>query len=502
MRIFKVILITFLIFIAFSCGNYLLPDLEIKSFFYDSEKIQITFSDIPTPQSVYNSFLLLEDGENCNGIYKFGGKTVFFYPNGGIKEKYDYVFSIESSCETSDGNSLESRFIISFSTRNGRNAPEIISVIPSNEEECKEQPEYIEITFSEPIDISSFEKALSITPFIDYILNVSDSEDKVFLILKNPLDFNKDYKISISTDLMDKNRNKLLHPYNSIFSLTKKYTKPKFFCTVYNNKTFYSECSVGENLKSVPPDAKLKLDFDAEMDLSSISSYIEVTPHLSFSVSKDEINSKWVEILLKDPEWGKTYVIDFSDAIKDIYSNKIEEDFVYSLTFDNESFRLPEFIEGYLQTGNWSDGQIDSDDYLIISDATNYSYLSLDALQYPLEHTVESVLYLVFSSSSESNGLNLYTLMDNFSISCTNSNSTFIIKKISKLDSSEFQNYPLCNIITQNVTDSTLKLTVVKYDLEITNSINSGIVQFIIDSGIQDSIGNESIKKYTYKYNK
>ena len=59
MRIFKVILITFLIFISFSCGNYLLPDLEIKSFFYDSEKIQITFSDIPTPQSVYNSFLLL-----------------------------------------------------------------------------------------------------------------------------------------------------------------------------------------------------------------------------------------------------------------------------------------------------------------------------------------------------------------------------------------------------------------------------------------------------------
>lgn len=502
MRIFKVILITFLIFILFSCGSYLLPDLEIKTFLYDSEKIQITFSESPTPQSVYNSFTLLEEGEHCDGIYKFGGKTVFFYPDGGIKEKYDYVFSIEPSCETSDGNSLESRFIISFSTRNERKTPEIISIIPSNEQECSKPPEKIEITFSEPIDISSFEKALSITPSIEYILDVSDSEDKVFLILESPLDFNKDYKISISTELMDKNRNKLLRPFNSIFSLTKKYSKPNLFCTVYNNKSFYSECSVGENLKSVPTDAKIKINFDEEMALSSISSDITVIPRLSFTISKDEINNKWIEISLKDPEWGKTYLIDLSDSIKDIYSNSIEKNIVYSLTFDNEAYRLPEFIEGYLQTGNWSDGQIDSDDYLIICDSTNYSYLSLEALQYPLEHTVESVLYLVFSSSSESNGLNIYTLMDNFSISCTNSNSAFIIKKISKFDTSEFQNYPLSNIITQNVTDSTLKLSIVKYDLEITNSINSGIVQFIIDSGIQDSIGNESIKKYTYKYNK
>ena len=92
--------------------------------------------------------------------------------------------------------------------------------------------------------------------------------------------------------------------------------------------------------------------------------------------------------------------------------------------------------------------------------------------------------------------------MDKLSISSTNKTSDFVIKKVSILSSEEEQSYPFINIKDAKLEDSLLNLTVVKYELEMTNSINSGLIQIKIDSGFEDSLGNSSIKSYIYKYNK
>lgn len=502
MYVFKILLIFILSFLINSCASYFFPELEVKNCWYDTEKIVVKFSDKPTSVSVYDSFVLLEDGEIKNGIYSFLDDIIIFYPRDGIQRGYNYLFTISTTCETSNGNSLADKFIFNFSTKTESIAPSIISISGIDGLKNNEQPEYIGIKFSEMIDFSSFEKALSFSPKFDYYLELSEQEDFVKIYPKNNLEFNTDYKISISKDLKDKNHNNLLHDYSSIFSLIKNYEIPTFRCTVYNGKNYKCECELNKSLELVPTDSRLRFDFDKEMDFSMLSSYIKITPTITFSLEKDEINSRYFEVIFKEPVWGKTYEVRILNKLADSFSNKILEDAKYYICFNNESYRLPEFIEGYIQTGDWSDGDISETDYQIISDATNYSYIVFDPTIFKVDTDCKCFLYLVFSSSKNSNGLNLYSVMDKLSISSTNKTSDFVIKKVSILSSEEEQSYPFINIKDAKLEDSLLNLTVVKYELEMTNSINSGLIQIKIDSGFEDSLGNSSIKSYIYKYNK
>lgn len=485
-----------------SCGSFLLPELTVKKVYYDTEKITVEFSDTPTNVSVLESFSLTEDETNVSGIFRSYGKTVYFYPENGIQDNYDYLFLIDTACETAEGNSLSQRFVYSFSTRIENIPPEIISINPVNEGECSSTPDYIEIVFSEPVEPKSFEKSLKITPETDYFVEYSQNEDQVKLILNENLKLNKDYKVEISTELMDKSRNRLLKEYNSAFSLTKKYSTPDFSCHVFNEKGYDCECLKGQSVTEVPLDSKIKIEFDTEMTFSSLSSYISVIPSLSFTITKDENNSKWIILSFSSPEWGKTYTVNISNKLNDKYGNSIGDNVFYSLNFDNESFRKPEFIEGYLQTGNWTDSEITENSYKRISSETNYDYLILDGTRYPIDTDEVSALYLVFSSSKESSGINLYSLLDKVSLSFTNSCLSCVIKKAIKIDDFNTQTFPYSTLCSQAVKDSELKLTVIKYELEITNSNNNGIVQLEIDSGIMDSLGNPSNKSYTFKYNK
>lgn len=142
MYVFKILLIFILSFLINSCASYFFPELEVKNCWYDTEKIVVKFSDKPTSVSVYDSFVLLEDGEIKNGIYSFLDDIIIFYPRDGIQRGYNYLFTISTTCETSNGNSLADKFIFNFSTKTESIAPSIISISGIDGLKNNEQPEY------------------------------------------------------------------------------------------------------------------------------------------------------------------------------------------------------------------------------------------------------------------------------------------------------------------------------------------------------------------------
>lgn len=137
-----------------SCSNFLIPALEVKNFNYDFSKISVEFSQNVRESSVQKSFSLTEDSQSINGTFYFNGCTVQFFPENGIQENYDYVFSITTDCEDEDYNSLSKKFVKEFSTRIDKTAPEVLSVTLENNANLAEKN--IVIKFSKPVDESSF----------------------------------------------------------------------------------------------------------------------------------------------------------------------------------------------------------------------------------------------------------------------------------------------------------------------------------------------------------
>lgn len=501
MRIFETLVISIsLLFV--SCESNFLPELDIINCYYDAEKITVEFSRAPNSISVQNSFSLTEDKIEVSGIYIFTGSTVLFYPNNGIRENYDYVFTIANNCEDKNGISIKDKYVNSFTTRKELNPPEILSISPADNGKLSIDDNYMEIFFSEPIDKNSFKSALSIIPSFNYILEFNDNNDAVKIIPTDKLQVNTDYKITISRTLMDTSRNFILDDFLFSFYVNKNFENPTLSATIINSNNYSKSIKNNEKIDHIPLNSEVLISFSTEMNLTSLSSCISLTPSLPFTLTKDELNSKWCKISFSKITWGSEYTLNISKKLSDKFSNNISHDITYRFEFNSDSDKPPEFIEGYIQTGIWTDGTISKDDYKLISKDTNYEYIIYDPTYFLDNKDVNADLYLVFSSSKESAGINIYSLMDKFSISVSNSNSTYVIKKISKLGSTTLDTYPIKEMCTSNVKDTGLIISVFKYELEISNSTKNGIISFQIDSGIKDNLGNESVDTYIYKYNK
>lgn len=491
-----------------SCGSELLPELEIKSCSYDSEKLAVEFSSEPERNSVQKSFSLKEDEKTVGGIFSFSGKKVMFFPEEGIRQNYDYDFSIAASCEDKDGRSLMQKFVKKFSTRTEKTCPKIISIKPENEEilglagETAESEEtVIEIHFSEEIDRESFEEAFSITPAIDCLFDFFDEDRAVKIIPQKALSVNADYKIVVSTRLMDLSRNCLKEDFVSVFSMPKK----RESCRVSVSAGGETKDVFPAEFSALAPDCTVRFDFDEKINLDSAGSCISVFPEVSYSVKKDEFFSKWLEISFENVEWGKNCRLSLSEELTDFYSNPMNEEKIAMLRFDSERHRPPAFEWGCIQTGNWEKDSLLETDCGVFGREKNYGYLVFDPEIFEAGVERECLMFLIFSSSKaeENSGINLYSLMDKISFSATNGCGEFSVEKMENCGDGE-DNPVLKKILQGQSVDFSEKgkVTVVQCTLKVKNSGFSGIVELQIEGGFSDSLGNKGAEECSFKFNK
>lgn len=501
----------FFVLVFSSCGSELLPELEVKSCSYDSGKISVEFSSEPERNSVQKSFCLKEDEKTVEGTFSFSGKKVCFFPEEGIRQNYDYDFSIATSCEDTEGRSLMEKFVKKFSTRSEKICPQIISIKPENEEILRQTgavpgaeeniPEGIEIHFSEKIHRESFEEAFSITPAIDFLLDFFDEDRAVKIIPQKSLAVNTDYKISVSTKLMDLSRNCLEEDFTSVFSMFRKRDCSSVTVSVAGEtkNVFPAEFS------GLSSDCTVRFDFDEKMNLDLTGSCITVFPEVSYSVKKDEFFSKWLEISFENIEWGTICRLSVSETLTDCYSNPLDGEKITRLRFDSESHRPPELEWGCIQTGNWEKDSFLETDWGIFSREKNYGYLVFDPEIFEADVEKEALMFLIFSSSEVENnsGINIYSLMDKISFAVTNGCGEFSIEKM-KICPEGLENLVLKKIFQGQAVDFSErgKLTVVQCTLKVKNSLFSGIVELQVEEGFLDSLGNKALKSWGFKFNK
>lgn len=497
--IFIILLFTAVFSLA-SCSDVIFPELNVSDVVYDDTKITINFTTDVDEDSIQKSITLLEDSASVIGYFNCLDSEVTFYPANGIQKNYDYDLSISTACEDRNGNSLKQDYHFSFSTRIEHDRPQVVSIVPSNQQVIETDLTYIDITFSEPILQESFINALDISPSIDYFLDFNDNDSQVKIIPQKPLTLNTDYVITINTDLSDLARNTMLEEKKYMFFYNRKDILPDYKVSVYDTDDLHiTELNPNTNKHNIPTDCSIRIDFEHKMDLSAVSAYFYFTPTVDYKILKDEINGKYVIFNILNAQWNTKYDLTFLTGMPDIYGQRYQNVQVFTFTTDNELNMPPHFLEGIIQTSAWQNTSLyETIDYAYLSEEKNYSNISFSN-DYTVGNTRKSEAYLIFHTSNQSNGIDVYSLREGLSVSATNNCCQIVIKTIEKIDVLPSK---VSNLFNADLNDTTGKIDIFYVVLEITNSSNSGLIHFILETEIHDTLKNQLDRKYDFILNK
>ena len=491
-NIYSPLNILLMIILLSSCGKWLLPHMELITISTD-ENIKMTFSTQPSEESVKKAFSMTEDDISITGYFTFYDTTAVFEPLNGLRNNREYQIVVTTTAEDTKGNSLLRDFEYKFNTKQNIELPRVTGIIPANESNLTTQPDKISISFSKPVDTVTFEKALYISPAINYILRWDSTNTAVDIIPLKPLAEGIRYNLTLNTSLMDTSRNTLLTAFTSTFLYGLDRNSPEISIKWESPYGASGPVFSGVRNTNIPSDSDLIIEFDKRVSIDAISSFIEINPAISFTtnpdlITKDKMRLKFNQI----PEWGKSYTLKVKKGISDTFGNKTETENQYVLVFNAEKFRPPAFAGGVLNNNS---------DYKLINPSSDYSSLTLDVIYFdPGSHVEKSTeLYYAFRISTEADSISLISAMQTISISTGNSCAFISIRTMNFLTKSDSEYNTISDILDDN---SDGKLCILKIGIDIENTDNRGFIGFSIRKDIADNLGNTMIETLNFTLNK
>jgi len=490
--IYSTLIICLFSFIFFSCGIWLLPPLEVVSITAENT-VNIVFSAQPSEESIIKAFSMTEEGQSVSGTFSFNDKTVVFSPLNGIRTNYEYYIIISTTAEDKNGNSLLKDFEYRFYTKQDIENPEILDIIPANESNLILAPEKISITFSKTIDTVSFEKSVSISPSITYILEWNNEFTAVDIIPAKPLNEGTRYTITVNTTLTDIYRNAMLSAFRSTFLYGFDRNPPEILI-YHETKNGVSDLIIPDIInQNIPSDSDFIIEFNKRVQIESIAGFVEITPSISITVIPDIAAKNSARIQLNQkPEWEKSYTIKLKKGITDTFGNKTEEDIIFPIVFNLEKHRPVVFSGGAL---------VNNTEYELINSATNYSAITLDVVHFVPGGNTETPteLYYAFRISNDAHSLSLVSAMQAISISTRNSCAYISLRTMNFLTAADLEYDDIYALLDDN---NGGKLCILKIGIDIENSDNRGFIIFSIRNNISDNLGNTMVESLSFTLNK
>jgi hypothetical protein len=465
--------------LAIRCGSWLLPPLEVLSVSTPGE-LRIDFSAPPTPASIRESFSMTEDGADLSGEFEFRGNRVIYRPVNGLREGREYFVLIGAEAEDEKGNSLEREFRYRFRTKEDTEGPLVVSVDPGDESILTLPPQVISLRFSEPVEPNSFGEALRISPSLNHILRWDTEGSGVEIIPLKPLDEGTRYTLTIGTALRDRSRNPMLLPYSATFLYGPDQEAPVFSLEWENPGGLRGGLEAEKTNRNIAGDAEFFLVFNKRIAVESVSGFLEINPSLGLAFTPDLENRDRGKIVFsRKPEWNKPYTLIVKQGIADSLGNKTRRDTGFPLLFDRGDFKPPVFVRGFLKNNSV---------YEAIGGDSNFTTITLNALNYPVETEKETELYLVFKVSQEADLLSLVSAMDSLSLSVSNACVYISVKTMRVLDQAAYTGSPVYDPL--DLPGNGERFCALLVGIEIENTVRQGTITLRLAGDMADSLGN------------
>lgn len=479
----KLICVIFTSF-TISCSNHFFHSFHVEKIQIIDNKIKITFSSKPDFISIKNSLTICQDDYYLDGIFTSEGNSIIFTPFTEDFDNHDYKITLSTEAEDTKGISLLENYHYSFSTK-----PQVPDFKILN---FKYTLSDLTFNFTNQVDEKSFHDNFTIKPETPFIINFDDTDKMVVIKFTKSLSPTIRYFITLNQDTVDIYNNKLKTKYENNFIINPDIplTDYEVFFTDTNNAlTKLDQSKLNE---SIPQKNPLTFKFSQKINMDSVTSGIIITPKINFKIEKDLYLKDSFKISFTEfPEYNSTYELIVKDSITDIYSKPVPSKTI-NLRFNNSIDIKPDFITMILCT-NDSTVKLDQD--------KTPQDLIFNPQFYPTVSGISSQslsCYLLFSSSPDSTGINIFSAMENITFSTTNSCISITPEKMDILNlkdieaSDEYSEilHFLSNEISQ-LHNSNLIPSIIKIDFKIQNSSNPGLIKININQNLCDSLNNK-----------
>ncbi|MDR1231232.1 MAG: Ig-like domain-containing protein [Spirochaetaceae bacterium] len=431
--------------------------------------ISVQFSRGADRNSVERSFEFSEDGVKSNGriVWSNDDKLVFT-PSTPPQSGHDYAVVINTDAQDTQGVSLEKRFEGRWTTRpldtGGR--PSILATLPLDGGVIAPGYTTVAIEFSTVVPINACNNHISFSPQIKGSWTLDYSGKKAQFTPDAAWRHGTDYKMTVGAAFESSSGNTLGQELVIHFAIDGETVPPELTgvaaleedgSPVKRGGADYTLTEISTENSGWESVYKLLFSFSENIDVSSFKKAVTIEPSLSCAVDTKQAFSDTVVLSFIDrPVFQQRYLITLDSGIKDESGNESAEAKSYRIYVDGKRSKPPELKKLKIAGNGQSCVYEMGDNFAVLQD------LSDDAAACTL-----------WFEAAEGTEINLYSLMECFSVSSTNNVVSFS---------------PLS--IEYGAADGDCAPVIITGILTCKNT-ESGIVTVSVGAGLLDSYGNK-----------
>jgi hypothetical protein len=492
----KFSLVAFMLLLLVSCDILRFSTFEVTAWTpgqgYHSDPAAITvslqFSREPDRSSVECHFSLEGNSERVTGNFRWERNTVFFIPHTPLRENCDYVIAVSAEAHDHGGINLDEAVEKRFTTRPDNARPVLLSWSPSENDVITDPRCKVRLEFSAPVTITSLHNNVSFTPSMNGSWKQEGLCSAVFTPVE-PWNLNKRYEMRISSSLAGTNGMTMGRDFLSVFTVGADTEKPTLAQAMRINNTGGATALVPTEAGFIATentgwekDDRLKLIFSEPVDGLTVRNCLSVEDGPVFILETTPgFNTEFIVRFSGVPVYDSRFTIKIKTGIRDYEGNESKNEYVFKIRANGVNSKPPELIGIRLPMA--PDSEADKEPVMFHVDSV-FDYLPISDENYPSTVGVLTWIEFYFDTAPGA-AIDPLSLMELFRIDTSNNVLTFsprIVKTggFSFYDAAagweRYQRLEIAGVLT--------------------NSVNFGIVSFLIPSGLRDNYGNTNNKSF------
>jgi hypothetical protein len=445
-------------------------------------EIWVEFSGNVDRTKAEQAFSMSENSAPLKGNLSWSGNKLFFAPWRPVSDGNDYEIAVLSSAETIDGNSLSKEFRFAFSTKWERGRPTVRSIQPSDGSRIAISLLPVVVTFSEPVDTTSFLAAWSISPDP----GGSISFDSTALVATfTPLAEwrpGTEYSVSISDSLKDAAGNHLAAAFRTGFCAGADGVRPVLVAVRSTRDglprgTCLTPEDPNDSVLQINSDFEstwgLEIEFSEPVQRPNIESFIDVEPAWGFQIDPSGAPRTSYSLVPKERfVWGDLYGLTIRHGVVDTSGNTLAADTSFFFRVNGAASRPPG-VERIRFRTNPADSLSPA-----YGDFTSHDALANLDLSFFTPGVDTATNIDVYLRIADGASIDPFSFMRSFWVTATNGAALITPTGVATMVFNDPQPLPVAGLAPVRVT------------ARVTNTTNSGVITLGVSESLADSAGN------------
>jgi hypothetical protein len=308
-----------------------------------SSPITVVFNRSMDTVKTSSEFELHSSDGKADGYFYWSNDdtTMEFRPSKRLLGARKYSINVRKGSEDREGNDLDEDYSSCFCIDSDLISPTVISYRPGNAQIGVLPDQFIEIEFSEPININSVYDGVVTSPVIDGRYDWLNHDTTLRIIPYTPLKKGSTYYLTLNKNITDRVGNPLGDELTYSFVIGSDFIAP----VIAETRQTGSDIIFTEDrtIEGIEKRGDLKILFDDSIDPGSIADCITFTPAAAYYLTTltDGPSSVMTIHLLDDLELEAQYQMVIAKTLTDLNGNALDHVYRYHFRVNGTHSQRP-----------------------------------------------------------------------------------------------------------------------------------------------------------------